>query len=521
MNIFNKIFTVALFPLLALSLISNSEAKTSKPRNNAKQNQSKTFTLSPARITNGSSVGFAYSLPNNVDGGINLDNLLAPASTMKVLTAAAALIQLKPDFQFSTDVLSDKSSYDKALQTKNLKSDLIIKFSGAPDLSSYQLFNLIKRSTIDQGINEIKGNIILDTSYAAGYDRANGWVWDDLPLCFSAPASAIVIDHNCIHTSTILKKGGKTFTHEDKQNFAPFKLVMDTPILDPADYTVSNCSLTVEPSISNEYRVKGCFTNKININKNYQLDFKFAVQNPNLWGMDIVKEISNKLGLKVKGKVLVQNRINYTKNPDMVIVSSVKSAPLYNLLEHTLKKSDNLYAEEIGRAAAANYFHHPVTIKEASNGVVAILHHKANIDFRGSSLHDCSGLSSYNIISARVFLDILKFIKNNESTLKMVEILPQSGVSGTMRFRKSVVNYPLQFNVIAKTGTIHNVKNLAGFVKSEKGNLIPFVIFTNGLSPDKSELKYISENKTLWPNFEFEKRVLQYLYMEQKPVISK
>ena len=63
--------------------------------------------------------------------------------------------------------------------------------------------------------------------------------------------------------------------------------------------------------------------------------------------------------------------------------------------------------------------------------------------------------------------------------------------------------------------------NVAGYVKSDKGNFIPFVVYTTGFSPDAEEVNYMNNNKTLWPNFEFEKRVLSYLYEEKEPVIAK
>ena len=109
----------------------------------------------------------------------------------------------------------------------------------------------------------------------------------------------------------------------------------------------------------------------------------------------------------------------------------------------------------------------------------------------------------------------------DERELGILGLLPISGESGTLRARRSVVQYPLKGNVVAKTGTIRNVRNLAGYVKSDKGKFIPFVVYTTGFSPDAEEVNYMNNNKTLWPNFEFEKRVLSYLYEEKEPVIAK
>lgn len=490
--------------------------KTTGKHANSKKSEKETYELAPARITNGSVTGFAYSLPERPDRGVNKDLLIAPASTMKVLTAVAALIQLGPNFQFKTELMADSNAFKNASKTGVLKSDLAIRFSGAPDLTSAKLMSLIKNGLAEKGIKKIEGNVYLDVSQSVGYDRGDGWPWDDLPLCFSAPASAATIDHNCVGTSIMLKKGEKRFEKPILRDYQPIRVVLDAPLLPPSEYKSDMCSLRVEPSVENVYTIVGCFSNSINAKKNYQLDFKFAVQNPNRWAEDIVSAMLNKLGITYKGTVKAVQRPVH-----LDVIDTIYSQSLKTLLDRTLKKSDNLYAEEIGKAAARSFYGHPVSIKQAAHGVVEILKKKAGINFKGSSIYDCSGLSSYNIISPQVVLDVLKYALSRDRELGMLALLPISTQSGTLRFRRSVVEYPLKNNVVAKTGTIRNVKNLAGYVKSNKGNFIPFVIYTNGLSPDKSEIVYMNKNKTMWPNFEFEKRVLRYLYEEKDPVIEK
>ncbi|UNB79397.1 D-alanyl-D-alanine carboxypeptidase [Klebsiella pneumoniae] len=51
-----------------------------------------------------------------------------PAGTQKVITALAALLQLGPDFRFTT-TLETKGSLDGGV----LKGDLIARFGGDPD----------------------------------------------------------------------------------------------------------------------------------------------------------------------------------------------------------------------------------------------------------------------------------------------------------------------------------------------------------------------------------------------------
>lgn len=61
-----------------------------------------------------------------------------PASTQKVITALAALLQLGPDFRFTT-TLETKGSLDGGV----LKGDLIARFGGDPTLKRQDIRNMV------------------------------------------------------------------------------------------------------------------------------------------------------------------------------------------------------------------------------------------------------------------------------------------------------------------------------------------------------------------------------------------
>ena len=116
---------------------------------------------------------------------------MLPASTQKVFTALAAKLALGDSFQFQTALLTNGK-----VQNGQLDGDLIVRFTGDPDLTSGQLFNLFAELK-KQNINKITGNLILDTSVFTGHDRGLGWIWNDLTMCFNSPPAAVNIDNNC------------------------------------------------------------------------------------------------------------------------------------------------------------------------------------------------------------------------------------------------------------------------------------------------------------------------------------
>lgn len=468
----------------------------------------------PIRTATGSLVGSAWSLPGKPDGGKNLNRLLAPASTMKVLTAAAALTQLGDSFRFRTYLKTDARDAINAKNSGIINGNLIIEFSGDPTFTSEKLIRMFKNMK-DAGIRKIKGNVIINSAVFRGYTRGAGWPWEDLTLCFAAPAGGVIIDHNCIVTKANLNRGARTFSSPVLTEYQPIKVSFDVVPKPKSDLTDGTCPMIVEPSTNNTYRVTGCFNEELNRKRNYVQEFKFAVQDPNLWAKDIVHIALRNAGISYSGKIEVSQ-----KSADgLTVLDTAVSSELPVMVKHMLKYSDNLYAEAIAAAAARSYLKKTaVNIYGAAQGVKGILREKAGIQFGGADLYDGSGLSSYNLISVSTMLQVLKYIKNNDSRLHMLELLPVSGESGTMLKRASVIKPPLKGNIIAKTGTIRHVRNLAGYVRTVNNNLVPFVVFTNDYSPDSNEYKIMNEEKKLLPHFEYERNLLQYLREEKAPV---
>ena len=65
----------------------------------------------------------------------------------------------------------------------------------------------------------------------------------------------------------------------------------------------------------------------------------------------------------------------------------------------------------------------------------------------------------------------------------LLDSLPESGVSGTLRYKRYFNKSPLKHHVFAKTGSMLGVANLAGKVKASNGHEYLFVLIENGISP--------------------------------------
>ncbi|VDY37776.1 penicillin-binding protein [Salmonella enterica subsp. enterica serovar Daytona] len=127
-----------------------------------------------------------------------------PPVPKKVITALAALIQLGPDFRFTT-TLETKGNVDNGI----LKGDVIARFGGDPTLKRQDIRNMV--ATLKKsGVTQIDGNVLIDTSIFASHDKAPGWPWNDLTQCFSAPPAAAIVDRNCFFCVAFIARKNQT-----------------------------------------------------------------------------------------------------------------------------------------------------------------------------------------------------------------------------------------------------------------------------------------------------------------------
>jgi D-alanyl-D-alanine carboxypeptidase/D-alanyl-D-alanine-endopeptidase (penicillin-binding protein 4) len=94
---------------------------------------------------------------------MNAQAIVQPASLMKLITTAAALDLLGPDYRWTTRVYTNGAQQGDVLQ-----GDLIIRGSGDPRFSQQDLWQLLRRLRA-LGIRQITGDVILDRSLFAPY----------------------------------------------------------------------------------------------------------------------------------------------------------------------------------------------------------------------------------------------------------------------------------------------------------------------------------------------------------------
>ncbi|MGY2079161.1 D-alanyl-D-alanine carboxypeptidase/D-alanyl-D-alanine endopeptidase [Modestobacter sp. SYSU DS0657] len=160
-------------------------------------------------------------------------------------------------------------------------------------------------------------------------------------------------------------------------------------------------------------------------------------------------------------------------------LGSVESAPVVRLVEQALTESDNLLAESLARhVAIARGL--PADFAGAAQAVVDAVA-DAGLDTTGVVLSDGSGLSSADLVPARLLTDLLRSVADGSipGTGGVLSGLPVAGYDGTLAERPGV-GAGQAGAVRAKTGTLNGVHDLAGTVLTDDGRLLAFAVLADG-----------------------------------------
>lgn len=401
-----------------------------------------------------------------------------PASTTKLLTAAAALKLLGPDYRYDTDLYYNPSAIRRGIHT----GDIYLKFSGDPSLQLATLYSLLQKLAEAQ-IEVIDGNFIIDDTIFTGPLWAMGWTLDSTPWYHAAPVSAIIIDRNQFGVTLFPKpKVGSKVGAKLDQEYPGSKFRTMTSDIRAVSFEESEtlCQITAVVDEKNNAELGGCWP----IGQE-PVHLRLAIKNPRLQAMQLIAEALQKLDIILKGK------INFAAVPPQTVrLAHHTSEPLYMLLKPILAESNNLYAESITKTLGARV-HGVGSFKTGSAVVKQVLSEATGIDFAQARLLDGSGESRYNLITPRHLARLLHSMRNEKHLAPHFRnALAMSGMNGTLQNRFS----KLSPNVQAKTGSLNGVSTLAGyFISKDKQELI-VAIMINGALESKVLLRQFEDD---------------------------
>jgi len=396
----------------------------------------------------------------------NADRLYIPASNMKLFSEAAALMVLGPDYRFKNQLSTNAGQ----LHAGVLQGDVYLHLSGDPSFNRDDLRNLLA-SLKQWNIHSIRGNVIIDSSLAGVNAYPPGWLTADLSYSYGAPIAPLMLDSNRL-TVTVnpgSQAGAPAVVEVDDGGGA---IALNNQATTKGD--AKGCGVGFTLDQENHLTVRGCVGAG-----QWAVQQRMAIKNPLMYAQGMIKSELAQANIEISGQVQLG------KAPvGALLLGTVYSRPLSQLMADTLKPSDNLYADSLYLHAAAKIHGSPVNWNDAQPIIKNFLELQTGIDLKKSVFTDGSGLSRYNLVTPKQMITLLQFLYQRfPLSYEYIAALPISGRDGTLQKRFKI---PTQQGFVrAKTGTMTGMNSLSGYMYSTNGHTLAFALFINRL-PGKS-----------------------------------
>jgi D-alanyl-D-alanine carboxypeptidase/D-alanyl-D-alanine-endopeptidase (penicillin-binding protein 4) len=396
--------------------------------------------------------------------------LLVPASSLKVVTLAAAAHRLGWDFTFETRLVGAGS-----IVTGVLAGDLVVAGGGDPSIDDWDgLGSLLFRSWAERleelGIREVTGRLVCDDDVFDDEALGSGWAWDDLSASYATGVGGLQFNQNTVRLAvTPGPRPGEPAVVTSIP--AVHGLTIHSQVTTGADDSPPALAVRRVPG-SPMVTVDG------SVPAGAQAVFRnVSVDNPSLYFGQALHEALEADGIEIRGPVADIDLIGDAPARDDAIDLVVhQSSPLSVLAETMMKNSQNLYAESLlkalGRGERAGTF-------EGGLSAVRSTLESWGIPPDTQRLADGSGLSRYNLVTADALVTVLTRVYEDDRLRDAFQAsLPLAGREGTLERR--FLGTAAEGNARAKSGSMSNIRSLIGFVRTADDEPLAFSLIANG-----------------------------------------
>ena len=389
----------------------------------------------------------------------------APASNMKLLTAAGVLSGLGRDHEFVTEF-------------EVMQGALSVRASGDPNWIAgsgsdpERVFGALGAALLHRGVRAVR-DVKLAPGVFTGPARPETWPKDQLYAYYCAPTGPFVLQQGTFVVG-IERRGGPT---------ARVELVAP-----PAGYPIRGSIREVASRKGATYgaidegdavKVRGKF-----YRKSPRVEIKTSVNDPSRWYQDTLRHQLSRAGVAVTSAAPAA---------DLGVVFRHRS-PLLPALRRMLEDSSNFDAEQCLRALGAAT-EQDGSLAGGRKALRAALIELVGRVPEGVELVDGSGLSKQNRLTPGLLVVAMFELQRRGLWSDLAACLPVAGRTGTLR--KRFVGTDLEERVRAKTGWIRGASALSGVVESADGSPRWFSILMNyerGRSGVNKELKQLQED---------------------------
>lgn len=392
------------------------------------------------------------------------DELLNPASNVKLFTAAAAISRLGPEYRFETEFLVDQEFKDGKAKT------LYVRGRGDPSITTERLYGMVSE-LVHAGLKEVN-EIVVDDSWfdterlPPGFDQEYG------DKAYLAPTGALSLNWNTVgvYLRPAEQVGGKaTIEVEPPSDYFVIEGDVATGTKTQRRFTVA--STIDKDRIRQKIEAQGVVPS----DKGTWSVWK-KIDQPGLYFGFTLRALLTQRGVKVKPR-LRGGVVPYGQKMLHVAQSDTLDIVLKKLNKH----SSNFVAEQLIKTLGAEGRGVPGSHAKGIDVVEDFLERDVGI-VRGSYvMKNGSGLNDANRFSAAQTNKLLVHMMSRFQVMpEFISSVGIAGKDGTLKYRFEGSDAVGMLR--AKTGTLETVSALSGYVQSVGGERFVFSIMVNDFS---------------------------------------
>ena len=402
---------------------------------------------------------------------INEKQSLIPASSLKLLTTAAALVQLGKDFQFETTIQCDEQIDEQG----TLYGNIYIRGGGDPALGSRQFrqhyyqpdfISTWVKAIQAKGIKKIAGAVIGDTCIYTDEMIPDTWTVGNLASYYGAGASGLsIFDNLC----TVRLRAGKTQHKATCLSIAP-AFPPTVPIINQVQSAAIEHSQVQIKSLP--HRPARILEGKIPCNQTISL--QVTNPDPAYWAAYSLQQALQKQGVTVtKSPGTLQKKQRSVKQRQTLFTTL--SPPLWQIIKVINHDSLNGYTEHLlkhlslATGCPGNTAHGTKALKQFWKD--------RGIDVTGMLLHDGSGFSKYNAVTPKQLVEVLRHMHQSADFQYFYKSLPIAGKNGNLAWLFQ--QPPLKGELRAKSAALNGIRGFSGYYTNPAGDEIAFALLVN------------------------------------------
>lgn len=424
----------------------------------------------------------------------NAHRLFTAASTVKLVTAAAALDLLGPDYRFQTVI-------EASVDTAGLADSVVIRGGGDPSFSDafhpdpLAPLDSMADSLAAAGLRRV-GRLVVDQSRFDSTLVHPAWETFDLDWYYAAPVAPLAVMGSAFEI--VVLPGAPGAVAEVVVPHGPELLELDARIRTVAGDDRWNDVLRRFPD-RDLLRLRGTIGARAGPDTSW-----IAQTDPGRTAGRALRQALEKSGIQMDGRVRVRSRAPGSRakgelgEPEVGGLDPMRSGPgprgvrvtwrsppLHAIIRVGLERSDNWVMEQILKTLSATLLGRG-DWRSGTDLVEEYLRESVGVPADAVYLRDGSGLTPQGLLTPDAVTKLLRYGRQRPWTDLFVDALANPGE------KESTLDDRLlrhRDRVAAKTGTMRHVNALSGYLVTRDGRKLVFSILSNGSGQPAREVR--------------------------------